>query len=119
MKFFFITALFLCLPVGAAAQAPVLVAKGNAVDGLSPIALLYGEGSSMFATSGPAADRTAAVLAAPASLPRMSPALALQTYQRGSVLQAAALTSYSVNTRVSAQLPDTSQYRWFWPVRPY
>ena len=119
MKFFFITALFLCLPVGAAAQAPVLVAKGNAVDGLSPIALLYGEGSSMFATSGPAADRTAAVLAAPASLPRMSPELALQTYQGRSVLQAAALISYSANTRISAQLPDTSQYGEFELERHY
>ena len=119
MKHFFITALFLCLTVGAAAQAPVLVAKGNAVDGMSPIALLYADGSSMFAMSGPAADRTAAVLVAPVSLPRMSPELALQTYQGRSVLQKATLISYSANTRISAQLPETSQYGEFELERHY
>src|SRR6267142_1914736 len=119
MKHFFITALFLCLTVGAAAQAPVLVAKGNAVDSLSLIAHLYADGSSMFATSGPASDRTAAALAAPVSLPRMSPELALQTYQGRSVLQAATLISYSPNTRISPQLPDTSQHGEFELERHY
>jgi len=119
MKISFIAALFLCLTVGAAGQAPVLVAKSNAVDGLSPIAFLSGDGSTMFATSGPAADRTAAVLAAPVSLPRMSPELALQAYQGRSVLQTATLISYSANTRINAQLPDTSQHGEFELERHY
>jgi hypothetical protein len=119
MRAIFLTLLLLCLTVCAAAQAPVLVAKGNAVDGLSPIALLYGEGSSMFATSGPAADRTAAALVAPVSLPRMSPELALRAYQGRSALQAATLVSYSANTRISAQLPETAQHGEFQLERHY
>jgi hypothetical protein len=119
MKAIFLTSLFLCLTVCAAAQAPVLVAKGNVVDTLSPIAFLFGDGSTMFATSGPAADRTAAVLVAPVSLPRMSPELALQAYQGRSALQAATLVSYSAITRVSAQLPETSQHGEFELERHY
>jgi hypothetical protein len=119
MKATLLTSLFLCLAIGAAAQAPILVAKSNAVDGLSPVALLYGDGSTMFATSGPAADRTAAVLVAPVSLPRMSPELALQVYRGRSVLQAATLISYSANTRITAQLPDTSQHGEFELERHY
>jgi hypothetical protein len=119
MKATLLTSLFLCLAIGAAAQAPILVAKSNAVDGLSPVALLYGDGSTMFATSGPAADRTAAVLVAPVSLPRMSPELALQVYRGRSVLQAATLISCSANTRITAQLPDTSQHGEFELERHY
>jgi len=110
MKAILLTSLFLCLTVCAAAQAPVLVAASNAVDSLPPIALLYGDGSTMFSASVPAADRTASVLVAPVSLPRMSPELALQAYHGRSVLQAATLVSYSANTRISAELPDTLQH---------
>ena len=119
MKAFFRTSLFLCLTIGAAAQAPILVAKGNAVDGLPAIALLYGDGSALFSAGVPATDRTTVVLVAPVSLPRMSPELALQAYQGKSVLQAATLVSYSANTRISAQLPDTSQYGEFELERRY
>jgi len=110
MKAILLTSLFLCLTVGAAAQAPVRFAKGNAVDALPPIASSYSDGSTMFSANVPAADRAAAVLVAPVSLPRMSSELALQAYQGRSVLQAATLASYSATTRISAQLPDTSQH---------
>ena len=119
MKAIFLTSLLLCLTVCAAAQAPVLIANGNALDALPPIAFLYGDGSTMFSASVPAADRTAAVLVAPVSLPRMSSELALQAYQGRSVLQAATLVSYSANTRISAQLPDTSQHGEFELERHY
>ena len=119
MKATLLTWLFLCLAIGAAAQAPILVAKSNAVDGLSPVALLYGDGSTMFSASVPEADRSAAVLIAPVSLPRMSSELALQAYRGRSVLQAATLVSYSANTRISAQLPDTSQHGEFELERHY
>jgi hypothetical protein len=119
MKAIFLTSLFLCLTVCAAAQAPVLFAKSNAVDALPPIALLYGDGSNMFSSSVPAADRTTSVLVAPVSLPRMSSELALQAYQGRSVLQAATLVSYSANTRITAQLPDTSQHGEFELERHY
>jgi hypothetical protein len=119
MKATLLTSLFLCLTVCAAAQAPVLLAKGNAVDALPPIAFLYGDGSTMFSANVPAADRTAAVLVAPVSLPRMSSELALQAYQGRSVLQAATLASYSATTRISAQLPDTSQHGEFELERHY
>lgn len=119
MKALLLTSLFLCLTVCAAAQAPVLVAASNAVESLPPIALLYGDGSTMFSASVPAADRTASVLVAPVPLPRMSPELALQVYQGRSVFQAATLVAYSANTRISAQLPDTSQHGEFELERHY
>ena len=119
MKAILLTSLFLCLTVCAAAQTPVLIAKGHAVDALPPIALLYGDGSTMFSASVPAADRAAAVLVARVSLPRMSSELALQAYQGRSVLQAATLVSYSATTRISAQLPETSQHGEFELERHY
>jgi hypothetical protein len=119
MKAILLTSLILCLTVCAAAQAPVLVAAGNVVNPLPPIALLYGDGGTMFSTNVPAAERAAAVLVAPVSLPRMSPELALQAYYGRSVLQAATLVSYSANTRISAQLPDTLQHGEFELERHY
>lgn len=42
-------------------------------------------------------------------LPRMAPELALQAYRGGVVVQAAHLASYSANTLIHAELPDTKQ----------
>jgi len=55
-------------------------------------------------------DRTPAVLIAPASLPRMSPELTLQTYRNRVTQQAAQLSSYSANSLILAQLPETQQF---------
>jgi hypothetical protein len=43
-------------------------------------------------------------------LPRMGPELALQVYRNRASLQAEQLSSYSANTVIRAQLPDTQQY---------
>jgi len=49
------------------------------------------------------------VLTLPASLPRMAPELALQTFQRRAARQLNEPVSYSANTVVEAELPDTAQ----------
>jgi hypothetical protein len=54
-------------------------------------------------------DRSAPALVPPVSLPRMSPELALVTYQRRAMLQSAQLSSYSATTVIDAQLPDMAQ----------
>jgi hypothetical protein len=48
-------------------------------------------------------------LAAPVSLPRMAPQLALDIYQGRMAEQGSALLSYSATTVVRAELPDTAQ----------
>jgi hypothetical protein len=45
----------------------------------------------------------------PATLPRMAPELALQTFQQRAARQLDEPVSYSANTVVEAELPDTSQ----------
>jgi hypothetical protein len=55
-------------------------------------------------------DHAAPAMAAPATLPRMAPELALHAYQRRSQLQSAELVSYSATTLIRAQLPESSQY---------
>jgi len=55
-------------------------------------------------------DRTPAVLIAPAPLPRMSPELTLQTYRDRVAQQANRLSSYSANSLILAQLPETQQF---------
>lgn len=48
-------------------------------------------------------------LASPVVLPRMSPELALETYERRSFEQSARLAAYSDDTVMKAELPDTKQ----------
>ena len=50
------------------------------------------------------------VLAVPAALPRMAPEVALQVFDRRTILQAEQLASYSTTILIRAQLPDTSLY---------
>jgi len=52
---------------------------------------------------------TTPTLIAPAALPRMTPELALQAYERRVELQSMELVSYSSTTLIRAQLPDTAQ----------
>ena len=49
------------------------------------------------------------VLAPPVSLPRMAPELTLQTFQQRAARQLDQPVSYSANTVVEAELPDTAQ----------
>lgn len=51
-----------------------------------------------------------AVLVVPSALPRMAPDLALQVCRGRSVLQAVNLASYSADTFIHVELPDTSQF---------
>lgn len=55
-------------------------------------------------------DGTPAVLLTPAPLPRMSPELTLQAYRDRVTQQAARLSSYSANSLILAQLPETQQF---------
>lgn len=48
--------------------------------------------------------------ASTATLPRMGPELALQVYRNRTGMQAEQLSSYSANTVIRAELPDTQQY---------
>ncbi len=48
--------------------------------------------------------------AAPATLPRMSPELALRTYERRAAAQSSELASYSATTLIHVELPDTAQH---------
>ncbi|HZQ24674.1 MAG TPA: hypothetical protein VFA89_17930 [Terriglobales bacterium] len=51
-----------------------------------------------------------AVLVPTLTLPRMSPELALQSYQRRAAEQSALLPSYSAHTLIQAELPDSAQH---------
>ena len=90
----------LCSPGGVFAQA--MFSKGAGVlpagDGTLPPLLLT-------TADGPPAP----VLNVPATLPVMSPELALTTYERRAAQQAAELASYSAVTVIHAELPETSQ----------
>ena len=57
------------------------------------------------------ADRPDDIVPAPLTvpLPRMAPELALQAYRGGVIVQTAHLASYSANTLIHAELPDTKQ----------
>lgn len=55
-------------------------------------------------------DRTPAVLIAPAPLPQMSSDLTLETYRTRVSQQSARLSSYSANSLILAQLPETQQF---------
>ena len=90
----------LCSPGGVFAQA--LFSKGAgglpASDGALPPLLLT-------TADGPPAP----VLNVTATLPVMSPELALTTYERRAAQQTAELASYSAVTVIHAELPETSQ----------
>jgi hypothetical protein len=55
-------------------------------------------------------DHTPSVLIAPAALPQMSSDLTLQTYRDRVVQQSTRLASYSANSLILAQLPETQQF---------
>jgi len=55
-------------------------------------------------------DLPAAVLASPATMPRMAPEFALQVFWGHATLQSTGLAGYSATTLIRAQLPATSQY---------
>jgi hypothetical protein len=97
--------LFFCLTGWAAAQFSAV-----SIDATGPPSyLLLGEDSPV---SPPVQieDHTPSVLIAPAPLPRMSPELTLQAYHDRVAQQAAQLSSYSANSVILAQLPETQQF---------
>jgi hypothetical protein len=90
-----------CWPRGVFAQA-MFPASGPGVSAadpgdLSPAILLAADGQST------------PVLNGPATLPVMSPELALATYQYRTAQQSAQLAAYSAVTVIRAELPETSQ----------
>ncbi|MBZ5600374.1 MAG: hypothetical protein LAN83_18880 [Acidobacteriia bacterium] len=111
--------LFLLATGVAAAQSPFLIASGATSDALSPFGISSDSVSLPVSAMMPPADRTVPELAAPVTLPRMAPELALQTYQRRATLQSAGLVSYDATTLIRAALPDTSQYGEFELQRHY
>jgi hypothetical protein len=101
----------------AAAQAPLLVTPGAAVDtppSVSSLGIPGFGGAAPIPVAIPSMDHGSAalvapVVVAPVVLPRMAPELALQVYRGRSVIQTEQLASYSATTLIRAQLPDTSQ----------
>jgi len=87
-------------------------AQFNAVptDATGPLSYLLLDGDSPAVPPAQTEDRTPAILIAPASLPRMSPELTLQAYRDRVAQQAAHLSSYSANSVILAQLPETQQF---------
>ncbi len=85
--------LLLCASLPMAAQAFF----ASAIDATPPQALAAGSSSYV------------PELTPVRSLPRMSPDLALETYEQRYVRQAASLAEYTASTLIEAQLPDTSQ----------
>ena len=67
-------------------------------------------GNNLTSTLAPA-EKADDIVPAPLTiqLPRMAPELALQAYRGGVIVQAAHLASYSANTLIHADLPDTKQ----------
>jgi hypothetical protein len=105
MKCFVLTifCLFFCLAGWAGAQSGSIPAL--------PVASLVAPGDDSPASPPvQAEDRTPSVLLAPAPLPRMSPDLTLQTYRNRAAQQSASLSSYSANSLILAQLPETQQF---------
>ena len=100
-----ISGLFLCLAGWTAAQS-IEVSRDT---GGPPSYLLLSDDS-------PAAmpvqteDHTPGVLIAPAPLPRMSSELTLQTYRNRVAQQTTRLSSYSANSVILVQLPETQQF---------
>jgi len=91
----------ICLTGVAVAQGPLLIAAGPSAANAPSFFLPVNTDNNI------EADRVA--LSAPATLPRMAPELALQAYQRRWESQSAELVSYSANTLIRAELPETQQ----------
>src|SRR5213594_1751076 len=98
---------WLCLAGIAVGQNSVLIASGPSPDGGH--GLLVPSSDSFTAVLFASSDRRPSAFIAPVELPRMAPELALETYQRRSAEQAAALAEYSSTTLIRAELPETSQ----------
>ena len=98
---------WLCLAGIAVGQNSVLIASGPSPD--SGHGFLIPTSDSLMAALFANSDRRPSVFIAPVELPRMAPELALETYQRRSAQQAAALAEYSSTTLIRAELPSTSQ----------
>jgi len=110
MRSIFVTALLaflLCLTEVGAAQMWPATSLSGAGDG--PLFEAAGNGYGMVPDILVPARRTAPALAPPLILPRMSPELALHTYEQRAVRQAAELASYSARTVVRAELPESAQ----------
>lgn len=90
--------LFLTLGVSAGARGAMSADATSVPEGSSPPVWAFTP-----------AHGTAALPETPASLPRMAPELALQTFQQRAVRQLSEPVSYSANTVVEAELPDTAQ----------
>ena len=110
-------AFFLALTEVAAAQLWASAAPAGSGDSFAAI------GAS--STSGVVADiagataRAVPALAPPLTLPRMSPDLALHTYEQRAARQAVELGSYSATTVVRADIPESSQHGEFELERHY
>jgi len=101
------TALFVCLFASVACAQAVLVG----VDTWSPVAK-PGDDALLVRfldAPGPKASIPSVIATTAPALPRMSPELALATYQRRSGQQGADLAAYSAATVIRAELPSTAQ----------
>src|SRR5438094_307639 len=98
---------WLCLAGIAVGQNSVLIASGPSPD--SGHGFLIPTSDSLMAALFANSDRRPSAFIAPVELPRMAPGLALETYERRSAQQAAALAEYSSTTLIRAELPETSQ----------
>lgn len=96
---------YFCLAGWATAQS-----KAASSDASRPPAYLFSDDDSPATPAVQTEDRTPAVLIAPAPLPRMSPELTLQAYRDRVAQQAMRLSSYSANSLILAQLPETQQF---------
>src|SRR5205823_10348156 len=98
---------WLCLAGIAVGQNSVLIASGPSPDNGHGFLIPTSDSltAALFANS----DRRPSAFIAPVELPLMAPELALETYQRSSAQQAAALAEYSSTTLIRAELPSTSQ----------
>lgn len=111
MRKFFITALsvlLLCLTQAVRAQMGPIAAPASAGEfSFAP------DASNISSETTPELDglphRAAPQLATSLTLPRMSPELALATYEKRATRQAAELAAYSALMVVQAQLPESSQ----------
>jgi len=90
--------IFLALGVSAGAWAAMSADANGTSDGSLPPGWAFTAGRG-----------TEALPETPASRPRMAPELALQTFQQRAERQLTEPVSYSANTVVEAELPDTAQ----------
>src|SRR6266700_2898677 len=98
---------WLCLAGIAVGPNSVLIASGPSPDNGHGFLIPTSDSltAALFANS----DHRPSAFIAPVELPRMAPELSLETYQRRSAQQAAALAEYSSTTLIRAELPSTSQ----------